>query len=196
MKLKLYSVLILIFISIALISGLKGAGAWFSDSKKLPNNIIRSGSLDLQLSGGPLNANDLEPGANYTQMGSFCNNNSGTIDLKYRGLFESDMPASTDLIKFLTIKVEMKTNGDWATLQEIQGNPAIETDGLRYYFKFSDQDPAIINKYLVSGNLIPGEEICYRLSAKLNASTPNYDQHKTIDFVLHLQVTQITNPGW
>jgi hypothetical protein len=179
-----------------IIFGLVGAGAWFSHTVTSDGNIIIAGTLDLQVSGGPLKATDLVPGTDYSEMGNFCTKNTGTTDLKFRGLFEASEHASQDLIKFMTMKVEQKTPGDWSTMEELLGSPQIQTDGLPAYFKVPGQDPKIENKFVVDGILTPGQEICYRLSVKLDGSTPNSLQDSSLDFILHLFATQTNDPSW
>jgi hypothetical protein len=53
-----------------------------------------------------------------------------------------------------------------------------------------------VNRFVVSGNLAQDEEVCYRLSVKLDADTPDAEQGASITFVLHLQATQPDNPSW
>ncbi|HEY3344364.1 MAG TPA: hypothetical protein VGJ97_05530 [Anaerolineaceae bacterium] len=174
------------------IYGITGVSAWFSTSASVKENIIQTGSLDLQVTGGPLKASNLVPGADYAPMGSFCSKNTGSIDLKYRGLFEATKDSSKDLIHYSVLKIEIKNGGHWSTLKELNGL----TSSLNDYFKFPDQDPGKTNQYVISGTLNPLDEQCYRLSVKLDGSTPDSLQGKTLDFVLHIDATQVDNPGW
>jgi len=195
-----HSRLFVVFIGALIIGvmtfGIVGAGAWYFDSATSANSIITSGTLDLQVAGEPFEASGLEPGADYSEMGIFCAKNTGTTSLKYRGLFETPENPTHDLLKFVTLKVEQQAGEDWSMISEVVGNPTVETDGLRYYFKYPDQDPAIINHYIVTEDLTPGQEVCYRLSIRLDASTPDTLQGISLEFLLHLYATQNTNPGW
>ncbi|MDD5371411.1 MAG: hypothetical protein PHQ40_20205 [Anaerolineaceae bacterium] len=157
---------------------------------------MHSGLLDLNVSGGPLDRTDLKPGLNFTELGAICTKNNGSIDLKFRGLFETDQKPESDLLTFVTLRVELKINGVWSIINEISGKPSIETDGLPYYFKYPDQDPRIINLYVISSNLAPSQETCYRFSAKLDLAAPESVLDKLIPFNLHFFATQTTNPGW
>jgi hypothetical protein len=180
----------------AMAFGLATSGAWFIDSASSSGAIIITGSLDLHVTGGPLRANNLEPGKKETELGLLCVKNMGTTALKYRGLFESPDPLTNNLLKYMAMKVEQHTTGHWVTVQEIPGNPPVETEGLQYYFKFPGQDPGVINHNIIAGTLEPKEKLCYRLSVKLDQDTPNENQDKSIQFVLHIEATQANNPGW
>ncbi len=192
----------LILTAVALLSlgvmafGLVTSGAWFTDSATASGAIILTGSLDLKVTGGPLRATNLEPGKDYSQLGLFCTRNMGSTLLKYRGLFESTDPLSNDLLKYTTLKVEQHTTGHWVVLQEILGNPAEAVESLQTYFKFPGQDPNLVNHYIVEGTLAEKEDMCYRLSVKLDPDTPDEVQGKTIKFVLHIDATQPDNQAW
>ncbi len=191
--------LLLILIAVlsfgAMSFGLVTSGAWFTDSAAASGAILISGSLDLHVTGGPLRANDLEPSQEYTLLGEFCNENTGSTPLKYRGRFESPQPISHDLLKYLNMRVERRENG-WELLQEILGNPPVETEGLPFYFKTPEQDPGVQIHHVVSGSLTPGGRDCYRLSVRLDPDTPDEIQGKSVQFFLHLEATQPENPGW
>jgi hypothetical protein len=176
--------------------GMVGTGAWFSDTKTSSVSVVASGSLDLQLVEDPLPNIHLKPGEDYSPIAVFCTRNIGSTDLKFRGLFEAAAPSSNDLIKFMTMKIESKTQAGWLTLKEILGSPTVEGEDLVYYFKFPGQNPKIVNQYIVVGSLAPQQYTCYRLSVKLDAATPDYDQNQSINFILNLFATQTTNPGW
>jgi hypothetical protein len=176
--------------------GLVPSGAWFIDSWTSAGFIITSGSLDLHVSGGPLTATNLEPGQGYAPLGEFCSANTGTLDLKYRGLFESTAPIANNLLQYVTMKVEQHTTGPWVTLQEIPGVAMVETDSLVSYFKHPQQGAEVVNHFVVAGSLVPDERICYRLSVLLDPNTPDSEQGQAVDFILHLDATQATNPTW
>ena len=193
---KLLLILAGILTAGTMVFGLVGSGAWFSDMVTSAGSVIATGTLDLQVSGEPFKATDLEPGAEYSEMGTFCAKSTGTTDLKFRSLFETAANPTHDLLKFVTLKVEQNTSEGWLMINEVAGNPTVETDGLPYYFKYPDQDPNIINHYIVTQDLTPGQEVCYRLSAKLDADTPDTLQFTSLEFVLKLYATQKSNPGW
>jgi hypothetical protein len=176
--------------------GLVTSGAWFSDSAASSGAILISGSLDLHVTGGPLHAKNLEPSEKYSHLGLICARNQGSTPLKYRGQFESPDPLTNDLLKYLTLKLEQHTTGHWVTLQEILGNPSVETEGLTYYFKFPGQDPSQLHHPIIQGNLAPKEKICYRMSVRLDKATPDEQQGQSIKFFLHIDATQPDNPGW
>jgi hypothetical protein len=176
--------------------GLAPSGAWYMGSWSSAGFILSSGSLDLHVTGDSLRATNLQPGTEYTLLGTFCLQNTGTLDLKYRGLFESPAPIANDLLWYMTLKVEQQTGGPWRTVQEIPGTAAIATETLLYYFKHPGQGPDVVNHYVVAGSLVPGESACHRLSVMLDPATPNSEQGKFIEFALHLDASQVTNPLW
>jgi hypothetical protein len=101
-----------------------------------------------------------------------------------------------DLLQYATLKVEQHTTGLWVTLQEIPGTALVESDSLLYYFRHPAQSPAVVNHFIVAGSLAPHEKICYRLAVMLDPGTPDSEQGKAVDFVLHLEATQLSNPTW
>jgi hypothetical protein len=172
------------------------SGAWFSGSWTTGSAIITSGSLDLQVTGGPLKATNLKPGEDHAPLGVFCLKNTGTITLRYKGQFESPVSITHQLLRYTTLKVEQHTTGHWVTVQEIVGTAAIETDSLPYYFKHPGQAPETVNHAVIHGELAANDRLCYRLSVMLDPHTPNSEQGRAIDFVLHLDATQVNNPAW
>lgn len=177
-------------------SGIATTGAWFTDTASSSGAIISSGSLDLQISGGPLVATHLAPGEEYTSMGSFCTKNVGTLDLKYRGLFKVNEPSSSALIDHLSMKVDVLLNGTWTPFFEVFGNAGNEEDRLIHYFQIPGQAPGTVNRYILTGYLNPEEENCYRFSVKLDSGTPDSMQNQSLNFMLDLYATQVTQPGW
>jgi hypothetical protein len=190
------SLLSLGLVCLTLAYGLSPSGAWFAGSWNSTGSIITSGALELQVTGGPLKAANLKPGQDYTPLGVFCLENTGTIPLKYKGQFESSVPITHQLLRYASLKVEQQTTGHWVTVQEILGMASIESDALPYYFKHPGQLPEVVNRAVVSGELTAADRLCYRLSVMLDHRTPNSEQGRTIDFVLHLDSTQMNNPVW
>ncbi len=195
MRLILRFLTVLVGASILLL-GMRTVNAWFSDATGGPISIATSGSLDLTMSGGPLSVTDLAPGVDYAEMGVFCAKNTGSIDLKFRGLFVSELPGPSNLFQFMTMKVEQQSGETWQPLQEFTGSLEAGPEGLASFFKFSDLMPETENHYIVEGTLSPDQELCYRLSIKLDPITPDDYQNNSLDFVLHLYATQTQNPGW
>jgi hypothetical protein len=188
---------VLLIIALALLAyGLAPSGAWYLGSWSTAGFILTSGSLDLHVTGDALRATNLQPGTEYTLLGTFCLENTGTIDLKYRGMFESPAPLVNDLLQYLTLKAEQQTGDSWSIAQEIPGTGAIATETLLYYFKHPGQGPDVVNHYVVAGSLVPGESGCHRLSVLLDPATPDSEQGKFIEFALHLDASQVTNPLW
>ncbi|HZW02890.1 MAG TPA: hypothetical protein VFF68_03115 [Anaerolineaceae bacterium] len=192
-RLLLITAFVLVY---TLASGIVTTGAWFTDSASSGGAIISSGSLDLQVTGGPLQADNLAPGEAYTPMGSFCTKNSGTIDLKFRGLFKVIDTSSSDLLDYLAMKVETLSAGEWTPLLEISSTAPDEGDRIRAYFLVPGQAPWTINKHVLTEDLTPGEETCYRLFVNLNAGTPDSLQGQSLGFVLDLYAVQVNQPGW
>lgn len=180
----------------ALAYGAAPSGAWFSGSWTTGSAIITTGALDLRVTGGPLTAANLQPGQDYMPLGVFCLKNTGTIALKYEGKFESSAPITHQLLRYATLKVEQQTAGPWVTVQAIPGMAPVETDSLPYYFKHPGQAAGVVNRAVVSGSLSANDRLCYRLSVLLDPHTPNSEQGRTVDFVLHLDATQVNNPAW
>jgi hypothetical protein len=191
----LLAVFVLLSVSV-MTFGIVTSGAWFTNQHTSAGIILTSGSLDLHVTGGPLRATNLKPGEPESPMGVFCARNAGSSELKYRGLFVSPEPLSNDLLEYTTLKLERHTQGHWETLRVIPGSASVETDSLLYYFKFSGQDPGTVNHHIVEGNLVSKEKVCYRMSVLLDPLTPDSEQGKSVNFVLHLEATQTTNPVW
>ena len=176
--------------------GLVTSGAWFTDTAMSSGAILIAGSLDIQVTGGPLRAKNLEPGKDYTQLGAFCIKNIGTTDLKYRGGFEFPIPMPVDLLEYLTMKVERHTAGSWVTILEISGKPDAGSSPLQHYFKYPGQEANVENLYIIKGVLAQKESACYRLSLKLDQKTPDEQQGKSVRFVFPIYATQPENPVW
>ena len=176
--------------------GVTSSGAWFSDTWSSAGSILLSGSLDFDVTGGPMWATNLQPGPDFAPLGEFCTTNTGTLPLKYRGQFESAAPITHDLLRYTTLQVEQHTTGQWAWVREIPGTAPVETDSLPYFFKHPGQAAEVVNPFVVAGSLAAGERLCYRLSVKLDPLTPDTQQGQIVDFVLHLHATQIANPAW
>jgi hypothetical protein len=180
----------------ALAFGLAPSGAWYSGAWSSAGFILTSGSFDLQVTGGPLRATNLRPGAGYAPLGEFCASNTGTVDLKYRGLFETTAPLTSDLLQYTTLKVEQQTAGAWSTVQEIPGTSPVAAESLLFYFRHPAQGAEVVNGYVAAGQLAPQATTCYRLSVLLDPLTPDAVQGTAIGFVLHLTATQAANPSW
>jgi hypothetical protein len=180
----------------ATVSGVVGAGAWFSDVAAESGSVVATGSVALEITGGPLRAELLVPGGDYSEMGVICTSNSGEADLQYRGMFETSADSSKEFLSYLAMKVEDDGNGDWSIEREIPARPANETEGLPAYFKFAGQNPFVLNNYLLQGTLTPGETRCYRFWIRLDGSTPNDFQGASLDYVLSINATQAEAAGW
>ena len=180
-----------------MVYGFKGTGAWFSGSAFSSPGFISSGTLDLSINEEPMQEVNLVPGEEYTVFCSFCARNTGSIGLKYHGLFEADESFRQDMLPYLTMKLETKMLENWMQVQEILGTPAPgnETDRLVYYFRLPGQD-SNLNKNIISGYLEPAEEVCYRLSMKLDAAAPDTLRGVALDFFLPIPAIQTNNPGW
>ena len=190
-----FSILVLLDI---MVFGLTTSGAWFVDSASSGMTIITAGSLDLQVT--RLEEKETQakimPGSDFSPIGAFCNRNSGSTNLKYRGIFQSTSPSGRVLLPFVTLKVERQDAGVWAEEARIFGVAEKETDALARYFLFPDQEVDQETRYIVSGILQPHEEICYRLSAKIDETVPEEYHQSQLEFSLHLYTTQTINPGW
>lgn len=164
-------------------------GAWFTTTAITPGSIIVSGSLDLEISGGPLFAEKLQPGEDYTDMGSFCAQNTGTLPLKYRGQFQAAEGSARGLLQYSSMKVERQMPAGWELTKENSGARLAE------YFKFPGLDQLFNHPDIVDGALAPGGQDCYRFWVKLDAATPNEFQNSALNFSLTIYATQINNPG-
>jgi len=196
-KIKLLLLIITTLVSVGtMLYGLEDSEAWFSVTKTSSGGIITAGSLDIEVTGGPLRGANLEPGEKYSELGFFCNKNNGTTPLKFRGLFKAAGPSSNGLLKFMSMKVEKRVGIGWVDESEIFGNSKEISESLLYYFQFPDQDPKIKNKHIVQGDLFPGQEACYRFLVKLDKETPNQHQNQSLEFTFFVYATQASNPGW
>lgn len=193
---RLFRILILLIGTGIILLGLTTVDGWFTDPAESQLSVAVSGSLDVELSSGSLSATGITPGQDYIEIGQFCVRNSGTLDLKYRGLFESDQYGQIDFIQYMAMKVEYRSWDIWETLLEVSGSSEAGDQGLSTYFKFSDQPPGSVNRNIIQGNLAADQEGCYRLSVKLDPKIPDAFQNYDLDFVLHLYATQPENPGW
>jgi hypothetical protein len=197
LKKRIWFLAVTVLFSLSVMAfGILTSGAWFTNQHTSAGIILTSGSLDLHVTGGPLRAINLKPGDPESPMGVFCPRNDGTTELKYRGLFVTPDPLTHNLLKYTTLKVEQHTTGPWMILRVIPGVASVETESLRYYFKFPGQDPAVVNHPIVAGSLAPKEKICYKMWVTLDPGTPDSEQGKTVYFVLHLEATQVSNPAW
>jgi hypothetical protein len=163
-------------------------GAWFSTTSYAPGSIIVSGTLDLAISGGPLFAQKLAPGEAYTEMGTFCVQNSGTLPLKYRGQFLAAEGSARGLLSYSNLKVERQTSAGWEIIQDLGGTQ------LPGYFIFPGLDQLFRHPDIVDGTLTPSAQHCYRLWVKLDGMTPNEFQNAEMNFALVLHATQINAP--
>jgi hypothetical protein len=169
--------------------GMFDTGAWFTDAASAQGPVLTSGSLDLQVTGGPLMAAALVPGDPFTPMGSFCVQNTGNLPLKLRGVFAANQ-ASAGLVDYLSMRVERQAGSEWGLEREI--NPG----ELGAYFRFAGQLPVTAGAYVLSGQLDPGAQACYRFASRLDGNAPDSLQAARLSFALALHATQINNPGW
>ncbi len=191
-----FRLLIVLFGAGIILLGLSKVGGWFTDFVENPLSLAVSGSLNIEVSADSLSALDVIPGEDYSDAGMFCVKNAGTVDLKYRGRFESDLSGQYDFIQYMVMKVEQLSGGLWETLLEVSGSGEAGDESLAAYFKFSDQAPEVINRYIVQEDLSPGEVNCFRMSVRLEPDTPDAFQNRSLEFYLHLYATQPENPGW
>lgn len=191
--LLIFSILLLLDI---VVFGLTESGAWYVDSASSGMTIITAGSLDLRVTTMEESPSNISPGGDFSPIGTFCNHNNGSTDLKFRGIFESGSSFDHEMLSFITMKVERRVPEEWAEEKLIQGSPKEEKDALERYFLFPNQNPKHEPRYIVEGVLRPGEETCYRLSAKIEDKVPKKFQQLSLDFFLHQYATQTTNPGW
>jgi hypothetical protein len=172
--------------------GMLTSYAWFTDSVTSTGAVITTGTLDIEVTGGPLAAEYLAPGGDYVDMGSFCASNAGNVDLKYRGIFEASEHSANGMIAYMAMKVEQNIAGEWVLLKEIDGDP----ESLTQYFIIPGQDPSIQNSYMLEGSLTPAQQTCYRFWVKLSGTTPNEFQGSYVDYIFHVHATQTNNTGW
>ncbi len=200
MKISSKSLLLIIYITIitVMLYGFTGTGAWFSDLAENEPDFVYSGTLDLNIHEAPMDEVNLVPGEDYKVFSSFCLRNEGTIGLKFQGLFKAEEDLRQEIIPYLTVKQETKSPDGWVILREIFGTPEPdqESDALAHYFNLPGQDEEFDRKNILDGFLVPDEEICYRLSIKLDPETPNDLQGTVLDFYLPVFATQTNNPGW
>jgi predicted ribosomally synthesized peptide with SipW-like signal peptide len=171
--------------------GVTGTGAWFTDSAKIENNSIATGNLDLTVWGGPFQAANLEPGADYSKLGVFCARNDGSYDMKWRGYLK-DVSGSSALKDKLSFRATLNPEG------------AVGNYGPSGKVLFTDVAFSTLmnpdNGYILMDDpdyaFAPGSWACYQIDVRLAASAGNAVQSKTVSAAIRLDATQRINPGW
>ncbi len=177
-----------------LIYGALDSSAFPIDNSVQPGNVIYSGHSGLAIHGGPLNARNLAPGEAYTRMGSLCAQNKNSSDLKYRGWFKGASGGQI-LTHYTQMTVEKQLTSGWQVVKTIRGYPGVGGDRLFSYFEFPGFHPLAPLRSIVAGRLAPGQQDCYRFSARLAEVTPNAVQDQNLKFVLFFEANEIENTG-
>jgi hypothetical protein len=164
--------------------GANASGAWYLGAFDGSNTVFKTGKLRLEITGAPLAAENLAPGDPYAAMGVFCVRNTGSLPLEYSGRLQYPRPLQAGMLAFVDLMVENQSGQDWTVTNEFLAGQASRLPALWRYVLPALWSP---NQAIVRGTLIPGQEQCYRVSARLVGETPNRYQNTTVHFyvVLH-----------
>ena len=170
--------------------GVLGTGAWFTTDESISGNSVSTGTLDLEVSGGPFSGTNLEPGAGYTSLGIFCVENIGDYDMKWRGWLK-DVDDAKGLRNYLQVQAILNPTG-------YEGNYGPADTTVFTDVPFTDlMGP---NSHILLNDPVypfsPGYKACYQINAKLLSSAPNAVQAATLNTNLYIQGTQYINTGW
>jgi len=162
-----------------------GTFAWFTDQESVKYNVIKTGTLDLEVqlldaNGEPVDKFEVEnihPGE-WKNLGSITVTNIGTSDLKWKGWVEKT--AWTDLpITFMIGEVGGKERPfTWAEL--------------------ADKDSTSLHPEVTNmvRSLVPGGSQEYSLKVKLDEDAGNVFKNTRMQFSFIFDATQDINPGW
>ena len=125
-----------------------------------------------------------------------CARNDGEQPLQYRAYFKGAQPGGRLLVQFTQMVVEKQVQGGWQVVKRLRGYPGVGGDRLFHYFQFPGFHPFGIHHFVATGTLSPGQQACYRFSARLAEVTPNAVQNQALDFALFVEAAGVDTPGW
>lgn len=191
---KYLPIMILIAALAVLAYGLIGSSAWFSIETRTTGSIS-SGNFDLDVTGGPLDLQKLEPGAGYKAVGEFCLQNNGDYDMKLRAKLEG-VTDPGNLRDYLSLKLVLKKlNTEDGNNYGGEHEDIVLFSDLAFsaWMDWNDNAKLLANEGDV---FAPGLKSCYKLYAQLSGDAGNDQVQKPIDFDLLINATQLINPGW
>lgn len=170
--------------------GLAGTSAWFTDQAIILDNQVSTGSLDVQITGGPLAGVKLEPGLpTYVAITNFCIRNDGDYNMKWQARID-EVVDKKEMLQYLLIEGVRNPVGS-------AGNYGPQNETL-----FTDQPFSVLNSppwFLVDNPVDPfepGDAVCYELRGKLSSQAPNSVQNAVVSARLYVFATQQLNTGW
>lgn len=171
--------------------GMIGTSAWFTDEEIILGNQVSTGTLDVQLSGGPLEGVKLEPGLGaYVPFASFCIRNQGDYDMKWRARMDQvvDEKGLLDYLVIEAVRNPSGSGGNYGPPDQLlfSGQPFTVLENSEPFFNVDN--PA--NPFQ------PGATVCYELRGKLDSSAPNEVQGAVVTARLYVFATQQINTGW
>ncbi len=174
--------------------GLTGTGAWFTSAREINNNSISTGTIDLGVEGGPFTVQNLQPGADWRDVGWFCAANNGNYDMKWRGWIH-DVNDPKDLRDFLHIRITMNPAdhpGSYGPANTVLAEDVAFNDLLSNSNTILLLDESTIS----SGDpaFSPGASACYQIEAKLASDAGDAQQNSVLSGKLYLLGTQWIAP--
>lgn len=184
-------IFLLTFCALAImVFGMTGTGAWFTSTKTITGNSISSGTFDLLVEGGGIQARHMEPGGDWRDVGWFCAINNGDYDMKWRGWINS-VEDPQNLRHFLHIRLVLNP-------LDHQGNYApVDTiiyDDILFVDLISPENPYLLmdDTTVLPGapTFAPQSKVCYGIQARLDSEAGNSQLNATLTANLHLTGTQ------
>ena len=183
--------------TVVLVYGLSGSGAWFTDTAASPGSIS-SGDFNLVLSEEPLKLENLEPGTDYQPVGKICIENQGDYDMKFRGIIK-DVDDPGNLQSYLILKIEIKEINETDHNNYGPAGVALEIAKdvpLSAFLDWNDFIAIVPGSPNAPQPFSPGMKICYVISGKLGGDAGNEQIAKTLNANLIIESTQWINSGW
>jgi predicted ribosomally synthesized peptide with SipW-like signal peptide len=171
-------------------AGMTGTGAWFTDQVSIDNNSITTGSINLTATDVEKSTPILEPGGNYQEVLRFCVKNTGTYNMKWRGIFTavkaSDGVEDKLLIKAI-INPSKKFSGNYGPEDTVWFND-VPASALKSGNVF-----ILLDSSTNTEPFKPEDRVCYSFQAKLTSGADNLTKKITYTANLQLDATQWIN---
>ena len=174
--------------------GLTGTGAWFTSAREITDNSISTGTIDLGVDGGPFNVENLQPGADWRNVGWFCAANNGNYDMKWRGWIY-DVNDPKNLRDFLHIRITMNPPdhpGSYGPANTVLAEDVAFNDLLS-----NTNTILLLDELTISPGdpaFTPGASACYQIEAKLGSNAGDAQQNGVLNGKLNLFGTQWIAP--
>ncbi len=165
--------------------GTVGSAAWFSDSDHVAVTAT-SGNIDVQAHPTSFTVSNLMPGV-WSGPYEFevYNTALSTVPVKYRVTDEFVSESQTGFYN----KIRVRVNQIYCGGSEI--TPSIQEAALTSLSFTNTQNPGPF-----AGGLPINYTACYNVYFELASNTTNAYENQTANFNLHVDATQVENPGW